>query len=134
VPAFVQSGRLDVLAANPLARALYLYLFTGAVPDDDDYPPNHARFTFLDPRAADFYPDSNLRPLGYETPRSRLTARQASFTWLETGRRGTRRCTQSHHSRHLSRAPVRAHPSQSTAPVRGIRWRLWRFRTILRGL
>jgi transcriptional regulator with XRE-family HTH domain len=54
VPAFVQNGRLDVLAANTLFRALYADLF-----DDVDArrPPNHARYTFLDPRSADFYPD-----------------------------------------------------------------------------
>jgi len=27
LPAFVQNGRLDILAANPLARALYADLF-----------------------------------------------------------------------------------------------------------
>jgi transcriptional regulator with XRE-family HTH domain len=52
VPAFVQNGRLDVLAANPLARALYADLY-----DDPRREPNHARYTFLDPRAGDFYPD-----------------------------------------------------------------------------
>jgi transcriptional regulator with XRE-family HTH domain len=57
VPAFVQNGRLDVLAANPLGRALYSDLFDGV---DTGPPPNHARYTFLDPRAADFYPDWNL--------------------------------------------------------------------------
>jgi transcriptional regulator with XRE-family HTH domain len=55
VPAFVQNGRLDVLATNTLGRALYADMF------DDVSPagavPNHARYTFLDPRAADFYPD-----------------------------------------------------------------------------
>ena len=49
-PAFVLSGRLDVLAANRLGRALYAPLFTDAVP-------NHARFLFLDSRAGDFWPD-----------------------------------------------------------------------------
>ncbi len=52
LPAFVQNGRLDILAANPLARALYADLF-----DDPRHTPNHARYTFLDPRAGDFYPD-----------------------------------------------------------------------------
>ncbi len=52
LPAFVQNGRLDILAANPLARALYADLF-----DDPRRLPNHARYTFLDPRAGDFYPD-----------------------------------------------------------------------------
>jgi hypothetical protein len=54
VPAFVQNGRLDVLAANTLGRALYADLFDDV---DTRRPPNHARYTFLDPRAADFYPD-----------------------------------------------------------------------------
>jgi transcriptional regulator with XRE-family HTH domain len=61
VPAFVQNGRLDVLATNALGRAMYCDLF------DDDVvrggagrPPNHARYTFLDPRSVDFYPDWNL--------------------------------------------------------------------------
>ena len=60
VPAFVQNGRLDVLAANALARALYADLFDDAARRGPaGRPPNHARFTFLDPRAADFYPDWN---------------------------------------------------------------------------
>jgi transcriptional regulator with XRE-family HTH domain len=59
VPAFVQNGRLDVLAANTLARALYADLFADAGPDAGGRAPNHARFTFMDPRAADFYPDWN---------------------------------------------------------------------------
>jgi len=54
VPAFVQNGRLDVLASNGLTRALYADLFA-----DGRRAPNHARYTFLDPRAADFYPDWN---------------------------------------------------------------------------
>jgi transcriptional regulator with XRE-family HTH domain len=54
VPAFVQNGRLDVLAANTMGRALYADMFDDV---DTRRPPNHARFTFLDPRAADFYPD-----------------------------------------------------------------------------
>jgi transcriptional regulator with XRE-family HTH domain len=61
VPAFVQNGRLDVLATNALGRAMYCDLF------DDDVvrgaagrPPNHARYTFLDPRSADFYPNWDL--------------------------------------------------------------------------
>jgi transcriptional regulator with XRE-family HTH domain len=61
VPAFIQNGRLDVLATNALGRAMYCDLY------DDDVarggpgrPPNHARYTFLDPRSEDFYPDWNL--------------------------------------------------------------------------
>jgi transcriptional regulator with XRE-family HTH domain len=60
VPAFVQNGRLDVLAANALARALYADLFDDTAPHrTSGRPPNHARYTFLDPRSADFYPDWN---------------------------------------------------------------------------
>jgi transcriptional regulator with XRE-family HTH domain len=51
-PAFVRNGRLDVLAINPLGRALYVPVF-----DDPTRPANLARFNFLDPCAADFYPD-----------------------------------------------------------------------------
>ena len=49
--AFVRNGRLDVLAANALGRALYAPVF------DDPGSPNLARFNFLDPRSRDFYPD-----------------------------------------------------------------------------
>ncbi|MEA2220771.1 MAG: hypothetical protein QOJ35_3397 [Solirubrobacteraceae bacterium] len=51
-PALVQNGRLDILAANRLGRALYSELDLGPA-----RPANHARFTFLDPRARDLYPD-----------------------------------------------------------------------------
>ncbi|CAL9367129.1 hypothetical protein SUDANB121_00793 [Nocardiopsis dassonvillei] len=51
-PAFVRNGRMDILAANALARAFYQDVF--AMPGT---PPNIARFTFLDGRARDFYPD-----------------------------------------------------------------------------
>jgi transcriptional regulator with XRE-family HTH domain len=53
-PAFVRNGRLDIVAANRLSRALYSPLFT-----DPADPTNLARFAFLDPRAHDFYPDWN---------------------------------------------------------------------------
>lgn len=52
VPAFVQNGRLDVLAANELGCALYPGLFA-MVPQ----PPNLARYAFLDPDAERFYAD-----------------------------------------------------------------------------
>jgi transcriptional regulator with XRE-family HTH domain len=51
-PALVQNGRLDILGANQLGRALYSELFR-----DPTQPHNHARFNFLDPRAHDLYPD-----------------------------------------------------------------------------
>jgi transcriptional regulator with XRE-family HTH domain len=58
VPAFVQNGRLDLLAANPLARALYGDAFEQAArtPGGTGIP-NGARFTFLDERAVELYPD-----------------------------------------------------------------------------
>ncbi len=52
VPAVVQNGRLDLLAANDLGRALYADLFTMG-----QQPPNIARYVFLDPRAEAFYAD-----------------------------------------------------------------------------
>ena len=52
VPAFVRNGRLDILGANRLGRALYSEHFDGAA-----QPPNTARFVFLDPRATTFYVD-----------------------------------------------------------------------------
>ncbi len=51
-PAFVRNGRLDVLAVNPLGRALYSRVF-----EDPASPANMARFCFLDPVSRDFYPD-----------------------------------------------------------------------------
>jgi hypothetical protein len=50
VPAFVENGHLDVLAANPLARALYAPAFAGP-----SRPVNLARFNFLDPHARAFW-------------------------------------------------------------------------------
>jgi transcriptional regulator with XRE-family HTH domain len=51
-PAIVQNGRLDILAANQLGRALYSELFR-----DPTQPHNHARFNFLNPAAHDVYAD-----------------------------------------------------------------------------
>lgn len=51
-PAFVRNGRMDLLATNLLARAFYADVF-----DMPGQPPNLARFTFLDERAYQFYPD-----------------------------------------------------------------------------
>ena len=51
-PAFIRNGRLDVLAVNRLGRALYQPMF-----NDPARPANLARFRFLDPGAADFYPE-----------------------------------------------------------------------------
>jgi transcriptional regulator with XRE-family HTH domain len=52
VPAFVRNGRLDILGANRLGRALYSAHF-----DSPAQPPNTARFVFLDDRAVTFYTD-----------------------------------------------------------------------------
>ncbi|KQO64531.1 helix-turn-helix transcriptional regulator [Curtobacterium sp. Leaf261] len=52
VPAWVRNGRSDFLAGNRLGRALYSPIFL-----DPHGTPNTARFTFLDPRAKDFWAD-----------------------------------------------------------------------------
>ncbi|MGY3340871.1 transcriptional regulator with XRE-family HTH domain [Streptomyces filamentosus] len=54
-PAVVSNGRMDVLTANPLARAFYTDLY--ANPDNQA---NLARFQFLDPATRRFYPDWDL--------------------------------------------------------------------------
>jgi transcriptional regulator with XRE-family HTH domain len=51
-PAVVRNDRLDILATNPLGRALYAPLYRDPV-----RPANHARFAFLDPGAKDFWID-----------------------------------------------------------------------------
>src|SRR6478752_2624324 len=51
-PAWVRNDRGDVLAANELGRALYLEMMT-----DGGTPPNSARFTFLSPKAREFFAD-----------------------------------------------------------------------------
>lgn len=51
-PAFVRNGRMDLLAANALGRAFYRDAY-----DMPGQSPNLARFTFLDARAEEFYPD-----------------------------------------------------------------------------
>jgi len=52
VPAFVRNGRLDLLAANRLGRALYSQHF-----DSPFGPANTARFVFLDSRSTFYYRD-----------------------------------------------------------------------------
>jgi transcriptional regulator with XRE-family HTH domain len=55
-PAFVRNGRLDILGANQLGRALYADLYETQAP-----PINLARFAFLDRRrSALFYPNWEL--------------------------------------------------------------------------
>jgi transcriptional regulator with XRE-family HTH domain len=53
VPAFVRDYRFDILAVNPLGRALYAPIFAA----NPALPVNSMRFTFLDPHAQAFYPD-----------------------------------------------------------------------------
>jgi transcriptional regulator with XRE-family HTH domain len=54
-PAYVRNRRLDILATNPLGRALISAVFA-----DPHRPPNLARFMFLDPAARDYYLDWEL--------------------------------------------------------------------------
>ena len=49
-PALVRNARLDIVAANPLGRALF-------APADMTTPTNLARFTFLDDQATEFFAD-----------------------------------------------------------------------------
>jgi len=51
-PAYLRNGRMDILAANQLGRALYSPLFDSPVK-----PTSHARFIFLDPTAPEFFTD-----------------------------------------------------------------------------
>jgi transcriptional regulator with XRE-family HTH domain len=52
VAAIVRNGRMDLLAANTLGRALYSPAY-----DDSGRPPNLAWFAFMNPAAHAFYPD-----------------------------------------------------------------------------
>jgi transcriptional regulator with XRE-family HTH domain len=49
-PAYVRNGRLDILAANRLGRAVFAPVFDSAAK-----PTNMARFIFLDPVAPEFF-------------------------------------------------------------------------------
>jgi transcriptional regulator with XRE-family HTH domain len=51
-PAFVRNGRLDLLAANRLARIFFDEVYT-----NPQSPPNLARYAFLDSASRRFYPD-----------------------------------------------------------------------------
>jgi transcriptional regulator with XRE-family HTH domain len=60
-PAWVQNARGDVLAANPLAEALYSLVLTSVVAGPaSGRPANTALFVYLDPAARDFYVDYDL--------------------------------------------------------------------------
>jgi len=52
VPAFVQNGRLDILAINPLGQAVFSEMYV-----QPQRPANFGRFVFLDERARGFYRD-----------------------------------------------------------------------------
>jgi transcriptional regulator with XRE-family HTH domain len=52
VPAIIRNGRMDLLAANLLGRALYSPAY-----DAEPETPNLARFAFMNPAAHDLYPD-----------------------------------------------------------------------------
>ncbi|OHV35223.1 MULTISPECIES: helix-turn-helix domain-containing protein [Pseudofrankia] len=56
IPAIVNNARLDTVAANALGRALFAPVYTSPVRSAGQ-PVNHARFTFLDPDAHDFWLD-----------------------------------------------------------------------------
>src|ERR1700683_486637 len=56
VPVIVNNARLDLVASNPLGQALFAPVW--AAPRSlANQPVNHAQFTFLDPRARDFWID-----------------------------------------------------------------------------
>lgn len=52
VPAFVQNGRLDIIAINRLGHAVFSEMYV-----QPQRPANFGRFVFLDPRAQAFYRD-----------------------------------------------------------------------------
>lgn len=54
--AFVNNGRLEIVAANALGRAMYSGMFTGTSLDADGRA-SFARYNFLDPGAPGFYAD-----------------------------------------------------------------------------
>ena len=54
--AFIRDGSTDIVAHNPLARALFAPMFD-SVTTDERGRPNVARYTFLDPGARDFFVD-----------------------------------------------------------------------------
>jgi transcriptional regulator with XRE-family HTH domain len=54
VPAYVRNRRLDILAANPVARALFCDVLHDPDAQGADLP-NLARYLFLDPRSRSFY-------------------------------------------------------------------------------
>ncbi|MEC3891133.1 helix-turn-helix transcriptional regulator [Nocardiopsis sp. LDBS1602] len=56
-PVIALSGRLDILAANTLGRALFDVVYDSPTRRSMTSPPNLAAFVFLDPAAGEFYAD-----------------------------------------------------------------------------
>ncbi|MDJ1136940.1 helix-turn-helix transcriptional regulator [Streptomyces iconiensis] len=56
LPAYLRNGRFDVLAANSLGQALYAPVYDSPLFAQRG-PVNTARFLFLDPGSADFWPE-----------------------------------------------------------------------------
>ena len=54
--AFVRNGRLDVVASNPLGRALHAPMFASDTTTDHGHA-NFARFHFLEPASQEFFID-----------------------------------------------------------------------------
>ncbi|XVX22192.1 hypothetical protein ACQP1U_17830 [Actinomycetota bacterium] len=54
-PAYVRNGRMDLLGANAIGRALYAPVYDSSVHGKS--LPNSARFVFLDAAAQDFFPN-----------------------------------------------------------------------------
>lgn len=83
-PVIAHNGCLDILAANPLGRALFSVVYDSPTRRSAAAPPNLASFVFLDPAAGEFYADLDdtaatvvrmLRAQAATTPHeSRLTA------------------------------------------------------------
>ncbi|MFI7383873.1 helix-turn-helix transcriptional regulator [Streptomyces sp. NPDC049813] len=74
LPAYVRNGRFDIVAANPLGRALYAPVYDSPLFARRG-PVNTARFLFLDPGSADFWPD-----------REKAAADSVAFLRTESGR------------------------------------------------
>ncbi|MFC3688819.1 helix-turn-helix transcriptional regulator [Aquipuribacter hungaricus] len=55
-PALVRNGRMDLLAVNPLGRAMHSTMYDRVAAGTGDGPPNFARYTFLDEDSRRFYP------------------------------------------------------------------------------
>ena len=109
--AFVRNARLDVLAANPLARALYAHVFDTAAAGAPEAVPNLARSLFLDPRSRTFcryWPRLADNAVG--GPRAEAARSRATATWP----------TSSSSSASAARSSARAGPgtsSTTTAPA-----------------